>query len=278
MNMPTFMGRLSGVNRFIAAALSHGQKRRAREMPTMPDPTTPSFGYQPRKLRLMDTQLKLDPTLLWSLQGWSMQTTGGQLLNLDLPSDWDDPLCRACGDFASAMRLNPNQDPLPLARNSLLGLSPDTWDKLYGVARKLGPLAWPKLYGPGINIETGQHETIGSRDPAGEPIFDSGTDVIAGFGLNTRWLPFGAFSLGKRFAFASDPDVSFILFADKDAFLLGAQPLSGAGLDFEAKTSLGPIKFKIGVGRAQTGNAAFGFTLQLGPDYLPQGAQAGPSR
>ena len=70
------------------------------------------------------------------------------------------------------------------------------------------------------------------------------------------------------------------MFADKDAFLLGAQPLSGAGLDFEAKTSLGPIEGypKIGVGRAQTGNAAFGFTLQLGPDYLPQGAQAGPSR
>jgi len=54
----------------------------------MPDPTTTSFGYQPRKLRLMDTQLKLDPTLLWSLQGWSMQTTGGQLLNLDLPSSF----------------------------------------------------------------------------------------------------------------------------------------------------------------------------------------------
>jgi hypothetical protein len=243
----------------------------------MSDPTTSGFGYRPRQVRLMDTELKLDPTLLWTMPGWSLLTNGGQLLSLDLdlPADWDDPLCWACGDFASSMRLRPNQDPLPAARNALSGLSTDTWDKLYGVARKLGPLAWPKLYGPGRNVATGGPPSIGSRDPSGAPVYDSGTDVIAGFGLNSRWLG-GALSLGKRFGFASDPDVSFILFADKDAFLLGTQPFSGAGLSFEAKTSLGPIKFQVGVGRAQTGKGAFGFTLQLGPDYLPQGAQGGP--
>ena len=65
-------------------------------------------------IKLMDTQLKLDPTFMLGLPGWSVQTDLGQAscnLDLDLPSDWDDPLCRACGDFASAMRLNPNQDP-----------------------------------------------------------------------------------------------------------------------------------------------------------------------
>ncbi len=244
----------------------------------MSDFTTSGFGYRPRRIRLMDTQLKLDPMFMWGLPGWSLQTDSGQVVNLDLdhlPADWDDPLCRACADFSRAMRLTPGLDPSAAARNSLLGLSTDSWAKLCGMARSLGPMVWPKLYGPGTNIMTHKPETIGSIDPEGQPVYTSGTGVIAGFGLNSRWLPHGAFSLGKRFGFATDPDVSFILFADKDAFLLGSQPVSGAGLSFEAKTSLGPIKFQIGAGRSQTGNPAFGFSLHLGPDYLPQAPQPG---
>jgi hypothetical protein len=241
----------------------------------MSDPTLPSFGYRPRPIRLMDTELKLDPMFMQGLPGWSLQTNMGQVVNLDLnlPANWDDAFGRACGDFARAMRLSPGQPPANAARSALLGLSQDDWDKLYGVARKLGPLAWPKLYGPGTNIVTGQRETIGSIDPSGGPVLSSGTDVIAGFGINSRWLPHGALSLGKRFGFASDPDISFVLFADKDAFLQGSQPVTGGGLSFEAKTSLGPIKFQVGAGRSQTGGTALGFSLQLGPDYLQPAAQ-----
>ena len=240
----------------------------------MSDPATPQFGYRRRPIKLMDTQLKLDPMFMQGLPGWSVQTDLGQVVNLDLglPTDWDDPLCRVCGDFARAMRLSPGQVPAAAAaaKNSLAGLSQDQWDKLYGVARQLGPLVWPKLYGTGTNIVTGHRATIGSRDPSGQPVFDSGTGVIAGFGINSRWLPHGAFSLGRRFGFASDPDISFVLFADKDAFLQGSQPITGGGLSFEAKTSLGPIKFQIGAGRSQTGSTAWGFSLHLGPDFLPQ--------
>lgn len=238
----------------------------------MSDSLTPSFGYRPRSIRLMDTKLKLDPMFMQGLPGWSLQTDLGQVVNLDLnlPANWDDPLGRACGDFARAMRLSPGQPPSTAARSSLLGLTQEDWDKLYGVARKLGPLAWQKLYGNGTNVVTGQRATIGSIDPSGAPVFDSGTDVIAGFGIDSRWLPHGAFSLGKRFGFASDPDISFVLFADKDAFLQGSQPVTGGGLSFEAKTSLGPIKFQVGAGRSQTGSTAWGFSLHLGPDFLQQ--------
>ena len=56
--------------------------------------------------------------------------------------------------------------------------------------------------GNGTNVTTGERETIGSIDPGGQPVLSSGTDVIAGTGINSRWLPRGAFLLGKRFGFA----------------------------------------------------------------------------
>jgi hypothetical protein len=133
----------------------------------------------------------------------------------------------------------------------------------------------PDLTGPRRNIMTGQPETIGKIDADGQPQFSGGTGVIAGFGLDSRWLPHGAISLGKRYGFVSDADISFLLFADKDAFMLGSMPFAGGGLGFEAKSSLGPVKFQIGAGRSQAGGGAFGFSLHIGPDFLQQPAQTG---
>ena len=99
-------------------------------------------------------------------------------------------------------------------------------------------------------------------------MFDSGTGVIAGFGINSRWLPHGAFSLGRRFGFASDPDISFVLFADKDAFLQGSQPMTGGGLSFEADPRLGQSSSRSVPGDHKTGSTAWGFSRHLGPDFL----------
>ena len=56
----------------------------------MSDPATPQFGYRRRPIKLMDTQLKLDPMFMQGLPGWSVQTDLGQVVNLDLglPTDW----------------------------------------------------------------------------------------------------------------------------------------------------------------------------------------------
>ena len=74
----------------------------------MSDFEMPRFGYRPKPIRLMDTELKLDPSLAGQL-GWSVQTDTGRVLSIDLapPLDLDCALTWACSDFSRSMRLNP---------------------------------------------------------------------------------------------------------------------------------------------------------------------------
>ena len=105
----------------------------------------------------------------------------------------------------------------------------------------------------------------GKLDPSGTFIPTAPDGVIAGFGL-----PSPAIKLGKRFLFASEPDVHLYLYLDKDAYANDMKHFaSGGGVQFGGKTSGGtPLKLRLGMGRDTAGGGAGFITLQIGPDYV----------
>jgi hypothetical protein len=204
------------------------------------------------------TELTLSPftqgRLGWSLLGWDLQVRS---LALTLPDAGDDALCTACGALGRRFRLNPQVD---------------AWDTLYGLLRLAGPtLAWSDIPGAQRNIVTGQPVSRGKIDSSGNVVPTGADEVIAGFGL-----PSPAIKLGKRFPFASDPDVHLYLYLDKDAYANDMKHFaSGGGIQFGGKTSSGtPVKLRMGVGRDTAGGGAGFIRLQIGPDAAP--LQPGP--
>jgi hypothetical protein len=130
-----------------------------------------------------------------------------------------------------------------------------------------GPtLAWDDVPGTQPNIVTGQPVSRGKIDSSGTFVPTSADGVIAGFGLPTP-----AIKIGKRFPFASDPDVHLYLYLDKDAYANEMKYFaSGGGIQFGGKTSSGtPLKLRLGVGRDTAGGGAGFIKLQIGPDYAP---------
>jgi hypothetical protein len=210
--------------------------------------------------------LTLNPTFAASWPGWSMLTCHGKVVNLSagLPSGSDDGLFRACGALANALR-NPMTDPQAAAPSFVNALSPDAWDKLYGLLREGGPSLWRDIPSLRRNIVTGQPASEGKIDPSGRALPTDPTSVIAGFGL-----PSPGISLGKRFGFSTNLDVHLYLYLDKDAYAQQMRDfVSGGGLGFEGKTSAGtPLKLRLGVGRDQAGGGAGFIRLQIGPDYV----------
>ncbi len=121
------------------------------------------------------------------------------------------------------------------------------------------------------NVVTGQPSSIGLLDPAGRPRYQGVDESVAGPALDSGWLG-GSLTLGKRFRFASDLDVSLLIHADKDAALAGqaSNLLAGGGVSVTGRTSRGAeLKLRIGAVRDQAGGAAGFFLLQIGPDIPP---------
>jgi hypothetical protein len=118
------------------------------------------------------------------------------------------------------------------------------------------------------SIVTGKPVAQGKIDSAGAFVPTSPDDLIAGFGL-----PSPAIKLGKRFPFASDPDVHLYLYLDKDAYANDMKHFaSGGGLQFGGKTSGGtPLKLRLGIGRDTAGGVAGFIKLRIGPDFSPIG-------
>jgi hypothetical protein len=198
----------------------------------------------------------------WSLMGWDFQVRG---LGLTLPDGGDDALGSACGALAQRLRLDPRLDPQAAAPSFVNALQPDAWDTLYGLLRLAGPvLAWPDVPGAQRNIVTGQPVSRGRIDSSGTFVPPAPDDLIAGFGL-----PSPAIKLGKRFPFASDPDVHLYLYLDKDAYASDmAHLVSGGGIQFGGKTSKGtPLQLRLGIGRDEAGGGAGFIRLQIGPDF-----------
>jgi hypothetical protein len=236
---------------------------------------TPPFsnwgtGYKPPDF--FGDQFKLKWNYLPSQLGWSAQTKDGQVVNLGLwlpgtPPGLNDSFSAT---FAAITRALDNKKPVdPKQVAQVFGGTADDniWDTIYGLVRKGGQSLWPDVPGNKPNIAKGGPASTGKVDPSGTVIPSSPDDAVAGAGI-----PSPAISLGKRFLFASHPDLHFYLYLDKDAYpnkpnLL----LSGAGVGLEGKTSGGdPVKLRIGAGRDASGGGAGFIMLQIGPDYLPQ--------
>ena len=213
-------------------------------------------------------QLTLSPfarsRLGWSLMGRDFQIRG---LGLTPPDGGDDALGAACGALAQRLRLDARLDPQAAAPSFVNALQPDAWDTLYGLLRLAGPvLAWSDVPGAQRNIVTGQPVSRGKIDSSGTFVPTAPDGVIAGFGL-----PSPAIKLGKRFPFASDPDVHLYLYLDKDAYANDMAHLaSGGGIQFSGKTSSGtPLLLRLGIGRDEAGGGAGFIRLQIGPDFAP---------
>ena len=227
-------------------------------MPPPPTPTSLSFGYTPSRTFTEVTTLHLP--------GWSMMGSNSQARSLTLPDLDDDALCVACGALGRTLRQSP-QAQEAAARSFTDALQPGAWDTLYALLRIAGPaLAWSDLPAVQRNIVTGGPAAQGQIDSAGNVVATPANGLIAGFGL-----PSPAIKLGKRFAFATDPDVHFYMYLDKDAFTTDiSKAVAGGGIQFGGKTSDGTeLKLRMGVGRDQAGGAAGFITLRIGPDIAP---------
>jgi hypothetical protein len=268
----------------ITAAVLHSRSNGAfpflsKEV-TMADPNfqlTPPFsnwgtGYKPPDFFGDRFKLKLDQPYASSQLGWTAQMQNGQVLNLgaDLPGGIPgvtDSFTTICAAIARSQTSSSRVDPNPLAQLFRTTADNKVWDTLYGLLRQAGPNLWPDVPGNKPNIVTKKPASDGKVDPSGVVVPPGPGDSVAGTGI-----PLPAISVGRRFPFASDPDVQLYIYLDKDAY--PQQPnllLTGGGVSIEGKTSWGDtLKLRFGAGRGAAGGPASFFTIQLGPDYVPQ--------
>jgi hypothetical protein len=245
----------------------------------MPDPdfqlTPPfsnwSYGYRPPSLFGNQNPFRSQQYLPSQL-GWTALTRDGQLLNLGLCLPGGDPglndsMTAVCAAVTRALDNNRPVDPKQVAQVFGGTADDNIWDTIYGLVRKGGQSLWTDLPGDKTNVAKGGPAAVGKVDPSGKVIPMAPDDAVAGIGI-----PSPAISLGRRFLFASHPDVHLYIYADKDAFpdkpnLL----LSGGGVGIEGKTSGGDkFKLRIGAGRDSAGGGAGFITIQIGPDFVPQ--------
>ena len=160
-----------------------------------------------------ETELRLTPFAQYRL-GWSWLGRDLQVRGLGVPDESDELLRGACGSSAnnSASMHGSIRNPPHLGLSMPCSPAPGT--------RFTACCDWPvpALAGsdvPGAqrNIVTGGPVSRGKINSAGNFVPTAPDGVIAGFGL-----PSPAIKLGKRFLFASDPDVNVYLYLDKDAY------------------------------------------------------------
>jgi hypothetical protein len=226
-------------------------------MPPPPTPTSLSFGYTPSRV--------FTEVMTLHLPGWSIMGSDLRVRGVTLPND-DNALCAACGALGRAFRQNP-QAQQAAGQSFADALQPGAWDTIYALLRLAGPaLAWSNVPAVQRNIATGGPAALGQIDSAGNFVATRANSLIAGFGL-----PSPAIKLGKRFGFASDPDVHFYLYVDKDAFESDISKVAtGGGIQFGGRTSDGTeLKLRLGAGRDQAGGGAGFITLRIGPDIAP---------
>jgi hypothetical protein len=244
----------------------------------MPDPPfqlKPPFsnwgtGYQPPNFFGDQFKLTLDLPFLPSQLGWAARLGNGQVLNLGLHlpgfPDATDSFTSVCAALASCSNSGSSLDPRMLAQTFSASADDSVWDTLYGLLRDAGPNLWPDVPGARTNIVTRKPASIGKLDPSGTFVPTVPDGLIAGTAI-----PSPAISIGRRFLFASHPDIHLYLYVDKDAY--ADQPkylFSGGGIGLEGKTSWGdPLKLRFGAGRDEAGGGAGFIRIQIGPDYLP---------
>ncbi len=235
-------------------------------------------GYQPPKNLLGDFTLKLDPLFLASNVGWHAQRPGQPhpvSLGSLLPNNLDHVLSLPLGGFARSMAGSGTGNPGQLLASSFQAGPGIPWDKVMEfVGDRAKSAVWRDLSIRGTrDIVTGKPVTIGKWDAAGMARPD-GVDetTVAGGALDTRMLSAiglgkGAISLGRRFRFASDADVSLLLFVDTNAWPdKPAWLFSGGGVNLQRKSGDGRLwNLKLGGGRDQAGGMGVFGVISLSP-------------
>ena len=235
-------------------------------------------GYQPPKNLLGDFTLKLDPLFLTSNVGWHAQRPGQPhpvSLGSLLPNGLDHALSLPLGGFSRGMAGSGTGNPGQLLASNFQAGPGIPWDKLLEfVSDRVKSAVWRDLSIRGTrDIVTGKPVTIGKWDAAGMARPD-GVDetTVAGGALDTRKLSAiglgkGAISLGRRFRFASDADVSLLLFVDTNAYPdKPAWLFSGGGVNFQRKSGDGRLwNLKLGGGRDQAGGLGVFGVISLSP-------------
>src|SRR5262249_45911589 len=196
-------------------------------------------SYRPPRNMLGDFQLKLDPTILQSRQGWlGLPAIGGPpvSLGLNLGSGLDDPLSNALGNWSKSGA--GVTEPKSLLDKLLLHLDDDT---LKGIAEAMYDKFAKDSTVPGrTNVVTGDPVTNGKIGPDGRPRQADGTPMLDNV---DQVVPSSDFlSLHKTFKFNSIADVKVSLLVDKDAVLAGKTNfmVSGASTEISLKTSWAP--------------------------------------
>ena len=228
-------------------------------------------GYQPPNFFGDRFKLKLNTNWYYasSQLGWSALTRNGQVVNIGPrlpfgPSSVDCSLLDVCGDISRTHDAVTNFDPNLLAKTFQDNADSWIWDALRDVFGDLGKDTWTDIGSNRKNVVKDDPASRGKINPSGTPVQDP-DDIIAGIAL-----PSPPISIGKRFPFASHPDVHVYLNVDKDATQKPNYLLSGVGVGFEGKTSDGtPLKLRLGAGRDEAGGGAGFFILQFGPDPTP---------
>jgi hypothetical protein len=201
-----------------------------------------------------------------------------QLHQLDLDLD-DEPLRQACGALTQQLQLCRQVDPLTAAKYFKNALKPQAWDvfgTLLTAVQTLAPLAAAtSLNGAQSDVNTRQPVAVGSADSSGNIQTGAADGVIAGHAVPTQLSP--AIKLGKRFLFASHPEVRLTINLDPSTGPNEARYIvPGGGVELSGKTSKGtPLKLTVGIGRDQTDRGAGFIKVQIGGDpsgqspYLP---------
>jgi hypothetical protein len=247
----------------------------------MPDPPyqlTPRSssghtGYQPPSLFGDQFRLRLDLPYLPSQLGWATLSSMGQVYNLGLSlPGWtpsiNDSFAAACAAVARAQSLNQPINTNGLAQAFAAAADSDLMDTLNDLFQDR---FWQDIPSSRRNIVTGEPAGAGKIDPAGRVVPTSPDGLPAGVSA-PLWRPI---SLGRRFLFASDPDVHLYIYVDPDAYLNNRPDLlfSGGAVGLEGRTSDGtPLKLRFGTGRDSAGGGAGFFNIQIGPDPTPQPA------
>lgn len=227
-----------------------------------------NWGTGYKKPDFFGDRFKLSTLYLPNQLGWTAQAANGQTANYGTCFPGGVP--GVTDSFSDAAAAVARSEPSAAKGDSLAKLFASVfddkiWDTLYGLLRGAGPNLWPDVPGPKKNVVTGDKVPAGKLAPNGTFVPSGPDDQVAGVGI-----PLPAISLGKRFLYASNPDVHLYIYMDKDAVPQKSNYLlSGGGVGLEGKTSGGTqFKFRVGVGRDAAGGGAGFFTIQIGPDYV----------
>jgi len=231
---------------------------------------TPPFsnwgtGYKPPKF--FDDSLQAGH--LQSQIGWAAQLPNGQVWSIGdvlpgIPAGANESLTTATAAVARAQNSTKTFDPKRLADAFNDAMDTKGWDALNGIVSGLGSTIWPKVTISRPDVATGQPASIGNIDASGRFVPTPAGSAVAGFAL-----PFPAISIGRKFAFISDPTISFNVRADLTALQNPGVLISGGGASVEGKTSGGDtLKLGFGAGRDVTGRGAGFLTIELTPSLF----------